>query len=96
MADVKLKITTVGDGTVGKTSLLVIFAKIMNELLYYIPSIYQDYTYDLTNDDKDFELTLIDTAGMRWFWLVNEIMHHICNYASNVNLLKKLIFWKWN
>lgn len=66
MADVKLKITTVGDRMVGKTSLLVIFAKIINELPYYVPSMFEEYyTYDTTIDDKDFELTLIDTAGMR-------------------------------
>lgn len=66
MAATKLKITTVGDGMVGKTCLLITYAQ--NQFPQtYVPTVFDNYTCDLTVEDMDFELTLWDTAGMHQF-----------------------------
>lgn len=61
-----LKITCVGDGTVGKTSLLYGFAN--NQLpSEYNPTVYDNYTASLTFKNKSYTLGLWDTAGQDEF-----------------------------
>lgn len=61
-----LKITTIGDGMIGKTCLLITYTK--NEFpKEYVPTVYDNHTCSLTVDSKDFALTLWDTAGMLIF-----------------------------
>lgn len=57
-----LKITTVGDGMVGKTCLLITYTA--NEFpLDYVPTVFDNHACNLTIEGKEFNLTLWDTAG---------------------------------
>lgn len=58
-----LKITTVGDGMVGKTCMLVTYT--LNEFpREYVPTVFENLGSNLMVDGKDFALTLWDTAGL--------------------------------
>lgn len=61
-----LKITTVGDGMVGKTCLLITYTQ--NEFPRdYVPTVFDNHACNLTVDGKEFALTLWDTAGLYKF-----------------------------
>lgn len=56
------KLVVIGDGTVGKTCLLVAFAKgDFDE--EYIPTVFETYVADIEVDGIHTELALWDTAG---------------------------------
>ena len=58
----KVKLVIVGDGAVGKTSLLIVYCN--GEFPQdYIPTVFETYTVDIQIDNKDVELSLWDTAG---------------------------------
>eukprot|EP00033_Pygsuia_biforma_P000418 GCRY01000499.1.p1 GENE.GCRY01000499.1~~GCRY01000499.1.p1 ORF type:complete len:198 (+),score=25.93 GCRY01000499.1:163-756(+) len=59
---VKLKIITVGDGAVGKTSLLITFCR-DDFPTDYIPTVFENYIADMMVDQQALELSLWDTAG---------------------------------
>lgn len=63
MTDLKRKLVIVGDGAVGKTCLLIVFARgTFPEV--YIPTVFEEgYTQPISIDDKNVELSLWDTAG---------------------------------
>jgi len=56
------KLVIVGDGTCGKTCLLIVFSK--DEFPeVYVPTVFENYVADIEVDGKQVELALWDTAG---------------------------------
>jgi len=61
-AETRIKLVVVGDGAVGKTSLLICFAKgTFPET--YVPTVFENYTAQIDHNDKKVLLHLWDTAG---------------------------------
>jgi len=62
--DVSVKLMTVGDGAVGKTSLLMSFAqdKFPSE---YVPTVFDNYNCTMLHDNFTVSLGLWDTAGQQ-------------------------------
>jgi len=58
----KIKLVVVGDGTVGKTCLLMCYCKgeVPKE---YVPTVFENFVVSLTAGGKMTELVLFDTAG---------------------------------
>ncbi|XP_017879420.1 ras-like GTP-binding protein RhoL, partial [Ceratina calcarata] len=57
-----IKITTIGDGTVGKTCMLITYTTnaFPSE---YVPTIFDNYAGTICVDGQQFDMTLWDTAG---------------------------------
>lgn len=57
-----IKITIVGDGTVGKTCILMTYTKnVFPE--EYIPTVFENHESVITVDSIDYSIKLWDTAG---------------------------------
>lgn len=57
-----LKITTVGDGMVGKTCMLITYTR--NEFpTEYVPTVFDNHACNIHIDGTEYSLTLWDTAG---------------------------------
>eukprot|EP00770_Monocercomonoides_exilis_P013373 MONOS_13320.1-p1 / transcript=MONOS_13320.1 / gene=MONOS_13320 / organism=Monocercomonoides_exilis_PA203 / gene_product=Rac1a, Rho family GTPase / transcript_product=Rac1a, Rho family GTPase / location=Mono_scaffold00808:10662-11688(+) / protein_length=180 / sequence_SO=supercontig / SO=protein_coding / is_pseudo=false len=66
MSDYKKKLVIVGDGAVGKTCLLMVYAK--GEFPKdYVPTVFDDYTCKVPVGQKMLALSLWDTAGQEDF-----------------------------
>ncbi|XP_068249489.1 ras-like GTP-binding protein RhoL [Palaemon carinicauda] len=61
-----LKIVTVGDGAVGKTSLLVTYTQGAFDQ-QYTPTVFENYAGDVEVNGKKYNITLWDTAGQEGF-----------------------------
>ncbi|XP_066946718.1 ras-related protein ced-10-like [Macrobrachium rosenbergii] len=61
-----LKIVAVGDGAVGKTSLLLAYTQGVFDP-QYIPTVFENYAGDIELDGKKYNFTLWDTAGQEGF-----------------------------
>ncbi|XP_039295750.1 ras-like GTP-binding protein RhoL [Nilaparvata lugens] len=57
-----LKITTIGDGMVGKTCLLITYTK-KRFPTEYVPTVFDNYPDTINVDGKDHDVILWDTAG---------------------------------
>jgi len=60
--DIRIKLVAVGDGAVGKTSLLIAYAKGTFPDTY-IPTVFENYTAPIEHNGKKVLLHLWDTAG---------------------------------
>ncbi|XP_012235619.2 ras-like GTP-binding protein RhoL isoform X1 [Linepithema humile] len=62
MVSRKIKITTVGDGMVGKTCMLITYTK-KEFPTEYVPTVFDNYVDNICVGGHQFEMTLWDTAG---------------------------------
>lgn len=61
-----IKCVVVGDGAVGKTCLLIRYAK--NIFPYeYVPTIFDNYAVNVDIKDEQYTIGLFDTAGKTYF-----------------------------
>ncbi|XKL64272.1 hypothetical protein PGB90_004358 [Kerria lacca] len=58
----QLKVTTVGDGMVGKTCMLITYT-VHQFPKEYIPTVFDNFPLSLTIDGIEYDVTLWDTAG---------------------------------
>jgi len=61
-SDTRIKLVAVGDGAVGKTSMLIAYAKGAFPDTY-VPTVFENYTAQIEYNDKKVLLHLWDTAG---------------------------------
>jgi len=61
-APIRKKLVVVGDGSCGKTCLLVTFSKDQFPQVY-VPTVFETYVADIEVDGKQAQLSLWDTAG---------------------------------
>ncbi|XP_012541769.1 ras-like GTP-binding protein RhoL isoform X1 [Monomorium pharaonis] len=57
-----IKITTIGDGMVGKTCMLITYTK-KEFPTEYVPTVFDNYVDSICVNGQQFEMTLWDTAG---------------------------------
>jgi len=95
----EIKIVVVGDGTVGKTCLLSVFAT--DEFSFeHIPTIFENKTKEFTYNKKKYILDLWDTAGQENFDRLRPLSYTdvdcflVCFSLADSDSLDN-IKWKW-
>jgi len=82
MYPTEIKIVAVGDGAVGKTSLLMVFnGEPFSER--YVPTIFENRIIETSIENKPYNLHIWDTAGQEEF----ERLRHMSYNGANVILL---------
>ena len=85
MKSLKIKCVVVGDGTVGKTSMLMSY--ICNSYpTEYIPTVLDFHSTNIEMDDTDINLSLCDTAGQEDYDRIR-----LLSYPGTV-IFKKIIY----
>jgi len=94
-----IKLTVVGDGTVGKTCMLVVYT---NQTFPkdYVPTVFDNYADTLVVDGCTYNLTLWDTAGQEDYERLRPISYpgtnvFLCCYAVDSVTSFKHIESKW-
>merc|ERR1712080_505551 len=89
------KVVVVGDGACGKTCLLEVFkrGRFPDE---YIPTVVDNFTKDVTYDDKTITLILWDTAGQDQYDSVRPLSYKdtdlvlLCYTVENIDFLENI------
>ena len=90
-AKINLKIVAVGDGAVGKTSLLMSYSN--NRFPRdYVPTVFDNYSRDVLVDDQEVQMNLWDTAGQEHY----DRLRPLAYPNTDVFLGKTLFFSKSN
>ena len=88
-AKINLKIVAVGDGAVGKTSLLMSYSN--NRFPRdYVPTVFDNYSRDVLVDDQEVQMNLWDTAGQEHY----DRLRPLAYPNTDVFLGKTLFFFK--
>jgi small GTP-binding protein len=72
--DLQIKCVVVGDGTVGKTCMLISYAK-GNFPPGYVPTIFDNYSAKITIGEDTCQLLLFDTAGQEEFETLRKLSY---------------------
>ena len=73
-AKINLKIVAVGDGAVGKTSLLMSYSN--NRFPRdYVPTVFDNYSRDVLVDDQEVQMNLWDTAGQERYRAITNLYY---------------------
>lgn len=98
--ELEIKLVVVGDGAVGKTSLLMSYSN--NSFpLDYVPTVFDNYSTDVLVDGRCVRLSLWDTAGqedyekLRPLSYPNTDVFLLCFSLVNPTSLKN-VFEKWS
>eukprot|EP00039_Didymoeca_costata_P028176 m.20243 g.20243 ORF g.20243 m.20243 type:complete len:183 (+) comp6786_c0_seq1:191-739(+) len=99
MGTLERKLVVIGDGACGKTCLLIVKAegKFPED---YVPTVFENYITKLRVDDKDYELTLWDTAGQEDYAHIRPLSYEgaqvflICFAVDNMDSFEN-IATKW-
>lgn len=90
-----IKCVVVGDGTVGKTCLLIVYGN--GEFpKKYVPTIFDSYAVNVSISGKNHNLSLFDTAGQEGIHLFNKksvsyLVHFLINLKNMINYVLLLI-----
>jgi len=87
-----IKCTVIGDGAIGKTSLIVSYTT--NDYpQHYQPTVHDFYTVRLTVAEKPVTFQLIDTAGQEQFNVIRRLSYHQSNiFLVCFNLIDPISF----
>ena len=87
-AKINLKIVAVGDGAVGKTSLLMSYSN--NRFPRdYVPTVFDNYSRDVLVDDQEVQMNLWDTAGQEHYDRLRPLA-----YPNTDVFLGKILFFQ--
>ena len=74
----KVKIVTVGDGAVGKTSILMTYSTDVFPTKY-VPTVFDNFSTDVMLEDRNITMDLWDTAGQEEYDRLRPICYQNCH-----------------